>query len=385
MSKTVKYGMVGGALHAFIGNVHRHALAINPEVQLVAGCFSTHEEANCETGRTYQLNEDRIYSSFTEMAEKETLREDKMDFVVIVTPNHVHYEVAKAFLTHGFSVVCEKPLCFEVWQAKELERLAKEKGLLFCVTYVYSGNVMMKLARQLVQDNKIGRIINVNAEYPQEWLIDELGAEKDKINKLSTWRKEPSIAGISNCVGDIGTHIEHSVAYITGLHIKRLLAKVDRFEQELDLNANILLEYSNGAHGLYWCSQVAVGKMNALVLRIYGTEGSIEWEQENPNQLKLTYKGQPTQILNRGMAYVYGRAAQLTVIPSGHPEGYFEAFANIYKTFVGALLKKKAGENLTEDDLDFPTVFDGIRGVQFIHSVIESSDGGGKWVEVEAL
>ncbi len=378
--EVVRYGMVGGDLGAFIGGVHRNAINYQASTSLVAGCFNPSEAENRATGEFYRLDADRVYKDYKEMAQKESQREDKIDFVSIVTPNFMHYEVAKEFLLNGIHVVCEKPLCFEVAQGEELKAIAKDKGLLFAVTYSYSGYCMVKFARQLIKEGKIGSIINVNAEYPQEWLIDELGNGEKSTTKLSVWRMDPLYAGISNCVGDIGTHIENTVAYITGLKIKKVAAKVDRFNQELDLNANILVEYDNGCSGSYWCSQVSVGNMNGLTVRIYGTLGALEWDQEHPDYLRFTLKGQAPQILSRGNGYVYGRAAQLSRIPSGHPEGYYEAFANIYKTFIGAILKTIHNEQLTQEDLDFPQIDDGIEGVKFVHAVIESGNDQSKWV-----
>ncbi len=380
--KKLHYGMVGGDLNAFIGGVHRNAISFEGKAFMVAGCFNPDQKANRECGEFYQLADDRIYADYKEMAEKESKRVDKIDFVSIVTPNFLHYQVAKEFLLKGINVVCEKPLCFEVDEAKELAALAKEKGLLFTITYGYSGYPMVKQAKKLIKDGVIGDVINVNAEYLQEWLIDDIGAGDQSTTKLSVWRKDPKIAGISNCVGDIGTHIKQTVSYMTGLKLKKVAAKLDYFGQPLDLNANMLVELENGASGVFSSSQVCVGHANGLVTRIFGTKGAIEWVQEEPNVLKVTLKGQPTQIYNRGMGYIKGRAAELNRIPSGHPEGLYEAFANIYKTYINALLKKINNEELTENDLDFPTVDEGVEGVRFVHAVIESHKASAAWVEL---
>ncbi len=382
MRKTLRYGMVGGDLNAFIGGVHRIAINFDGRAQLVAGCFNPDMAANKECGEFYRLDEDRIYADYKEMAQKESEREDGIDFVSIVTPNFLHYQVAKEFLNHGINVLCEKPLSFEVGEAEELKALAKEKGLYFAVNYSYSGNNMVKEARELVKQGVIGDVINVNAEYLQEYLVDDIGKGDQKMVKLSSWRKDPKVAGISNCVGDIGTHIEHTVSYITGLKLKKVAAVLDNYGQPLDLNANILVEFDNGAHGVYSSSQVCVGHMNGLVVRIFGTEGAIEWVQENPNVLSVTLKGQPTQIYNRGMGYVSERSKEMNRLPSGHPEGLYEAFANIYKCYISTILKKVNGEEPTEGDLDFPTVDDGIAGVKFIHACVESSNNNAAWVEI---
>lgn len=380
--KRLNYGMVGGDLNAFIGGVHRSAIDFEGKASLVAGCFNPETVANKKCGDFFRLNDDRVYADYKEMAEKESQREDKIDFVSIVTPNFLHYQVAKEFLSKGINVVCEKPLCFEIEEAKELEALAKEKGVFFAITYSYSGYPMVKLAKKLIKDGVIGDIINVNAEYLQEWLVDDVGTGDDSMTKLSMWRKDPKLAGISNCVGDIGTHIEHTVSYMTGLKLKRIVAKLDYFNQPLDLNANILIELEGGVSGVYSSSQVCVGHANGLVIRIFGSKGAIEWVQENPNDLKVTLKGQPVQTYTRGMGYITGRAAELNRIPSGHPEGLYEAFANIYKTYINAILKKLNNEELTADDLDFPTASEGVEGVKFIHAAIASNKAGSTWVEL---
>lgn len=382
MKKTLNYGMVGGSLNAFIGGVHRVGVAFDGRAFLTAGCFSTNEEKNKECGEFYKLDSDRVYASFEEMAQKESEREDGIDFVTITAPNNVHYEAAKAFLNAGIHVLCEKPLCFELGQAEELKKLAEEKDLLFCVNYSYSGNDMVKEARELILNGHIGEIIDVNAEYLQEYLVDDIGAGDQIMVKLSSWRKDPEVAGASNCVGDIGTHIENTVSYMTGLKVKRVAAKLDYFGQPLDLNANILVEFDNGAHGVFCSSQVCVGHMNGLVVRIFGTKGAIEWVQENPNVLYVTLKGQPTQIYNRGMGYVTERAAEMNRIPSGHPEGLYVAFANIYKVWISSVLKKVNGEELSGYDYDFPSIDAGIEGVKFIRACVESSKQDAAWVEL---
>ena len=382
MKKRLQYGIVGGGLNAFIGTVHRIGADFDRMCELTAGCFSSKPEKNAECAEFYKLDADRVYSSYEEMAQKEAAREDGIDFVTIAAPNRIHYAVAKVFLENGIHVFCEKPLCFEVAEAEELKKLAEEKGLLFGVNYSYSGNNMVKEARELILSGHIGEVIDVNAEYLQEWLIDDIGAGDQTMNKLSVWRKDPKVAGISNCVGDIGTHIENTVAYMTGLKVKRVAAKLDYFGQPLDLNANILVEFDNGAHGVFCSSQVCVGHMNGLVVRIFGTKGAIEWVQENPNILYVTLKGQPTQIYNRGMAYVSQRSAEMNRIPSGHPEGLFAAFANMYKVWCTAVLKKVNGEELTKYDYDFPSIDAGIEGVNFIHACVESNEKDAAWVNL---
>jgi len=372
--------MVGGSMDAFIGEVHRKAIAFDPRVQLVAGCFSTDKEKNQFTGETYSLESERVYVSYEEMAKAESQRDDGIDFVSITTPNHTHYAVAKCFLEYGIHVVCEKPLCFTVEEAEELVRLSKEKNLFFAVTYTYSGYTMVKVMREMIAEGKIGNIAAVNAEYVQEWLIDELGTPNEGTAKLSVWRTNPEFSGIANCVGDIGTHIENTVHYLTGLHLKRLAATVNRYGKPLDLNANMLVEYENGVNGAYWCSQIAAGKLNGLCVRIYGSEGSLEWEQQFPDYVKYTPKGKPTQLLSRGTGYITEAAGAYSRIPSGHPEGLIIAFANIYKNVASAIIKQKSGAAVAPCEFDFPTAEDGLNGIKFVHAVIESAAKDSAWV-----
>ncbi len=376
----IKYGMVGGHMNAFIGEVHRNSIGLNHEIQLVSGAFSKNSELNKQTADTYHIEPQRVYDDYKAMAQEE---KGKIDFVAICTPNFTHYEIAKAFLEAGINVVCEKPLCFEVEQALELEALAKQKDLLFGVTYTYTGYTMVKVAKELIAKGEIGNVINVNGEYAQEWLIDEVGKDQSDTANLSVWRKDPKQSGISNCVGDIGTHLENMIHYLTGLEIKRVSAVLDNFGNPLDLNANMLVEYTNGVHGNYWSSQVACGHLNGHKFRIFGDKGALEWDQEHPDQLKFTKKGCPTQILERGTGYLGVDAANCSRIPFGHPEGLHVAFANIYKNYANALRKKKAGLAYDKYDLDFPSVSEGVSGVKFIHAVVESSKNDGAWVEIK--
>ena len=378
----LKYGMVGGSLKAFIGEVHRKAIGFDTRAQLVSGCFSTDNRLNCDTAETYKIDKDRVYDDYKEMAKSEAFRDDKIDFVVITTPNHLHYDVAKAFLQADISVVCEKPLCFEVEQAEELNLIAQQRNLVLGLTYTYTGYTMTKVMREMVLNGAIGDIVSVNAEYAQEWLIDQLGYSDSDTSKLSVWRMEPKFSGASNCVGDIGTHIESTVHYITGLRIKRLLATTNNFGRQLDLNANIIVEYDNGANGAYWCSQVAAGKLNGLVVRIYGSEGSLEWEQHFPDYIRYTPKGKPTQILSRGCGYFAVESASCSRIPPGHPEGLYVAFANIYRNIITYIIQKKEGQVIEGSNPDFTSGQEGIDGVKFVHAVVESSQNNSAWVEL---
>ncbi|MCL2587810.1 MAG: Gfo/Idh/MocA family oxidoreductase [Oscillospiraceae bacterium] len=383
MAKHIKYGMVGGDLRAFIGEVHRKALNFDTRAELVAGCFSIDRDLNIQTAEAYCVDASRVYFDYKDMAAKEAARPDPIDFVVIVTPNHLHFEIAKTFLEAGINVVCEKPLCFEIAEANELKRLTEENGLVFGVTYTYTGYAMSKVMKEMIQNGAIGDIVTVNAEYAQEWLIDELGTKNDGTAKLSVWRTDPKFSGISNCVGDIGTHIESMVHYLTGLEIKRLLATTNNYGHPLDLNANIIVEYDNGANGAYWCSQVAAGKLNGLVVRIYGSEGSLEWEQHHPDYVRYTPKGQAPRILSRGCGYLTGAAADYSRIPSGHPEGLIIGFANIYKNIITAIEAQKAGQVPTGAAFDYPSVDSGVDGVKFVHAVIDSAKNNAAWVDLK--
>jgi predicted dehydrogenase len=381
-SQKLKYGMVGGGPGAFIGDVHRRAIALDGKSEIVAGSFSGIKQKTIETGKALGLNKDRIYMTYKEMAEKEASREDGISFVSIVTPNFLHYDIAKTFLQKGISIVCEKPMTTRLDQALELKKLARENGCLFAVSYTYTGHVMAKEAREIVRRGDIGDVRVVMAEYPQDWLVDTIEKEG---NKQAVWRTDPKLSGNANCVGDIGSHIENIVSFITGLRIKKLIANMDIFGEgrQLDNNAEIIVKYDNGASGSYWCSQVAIGYDNALKVRIFGTKGTVEFDQENCNYLKVVKKGQPPQIYSRGCGYISEEAAKYSRIPPGHPEGLYEAYANIYSAFVDAINKKLAGEKVDESKAGYPTVDMGIDGVRFVARSVESMNEGSVWVDVE--
>ena len=379
-SAGLRYGMVGGGPGAFIGEVHRKAIALDGSATLVAGCFSRSHDGTLATGKSLGLDPARLYRGFEEMADGEARRDDGIDFAVVVTPNAAHFPAAKAFLTRGIHVVCDKPLALDVAQAEELAALARDRGLLFCVTYTYTGYPAVKHAREMIARGDLGELRFVNAEYPQEWLATPLEREGQK---QAAWRADPAQTGRSNCVGDIGSHVENLVAYVTGLRIRSLCARLDTFVpgRVLDDNASILVDYRGGAKGLYWSSQIAVGHDNALRIRIFGSKGSLQWSQENPNYLTVSRLGQPTEVLSRGRDGFHPRAQRYSRIPSGHPEGYFEAFANIYRTYAAALARRKAGGAPAPEDLDFPTADDGVAGVRFITRCVESSAKGAAWVD----
>jgi predicted dehydrogenase len=315
------------------------------------------------------------------MMTAEGQREDKIDFVVIVTPNNSHFAIAKSAMQNGIHVVCDKPLTTDSSDAEELARISADKDLLFCVTYAYTGYPVVKHLREMITKGDLGDIRFVNSEYPQEWLSTQL---EETGQKQAAWRTDPALAGISNCVGDIGSHIENMVSYLTGLKIKSLCARLDSFGEGriLDDNASIMVEYDNGAKGLYWSSQIAVGHDNGFRVRIYGTKGSIQWSQESPNYAEVCELDKPVMMISRGRDDLYPHAQEYSRIPAGHPEGYFEAFANIYSTFCDALGKKLAGDPLSDEEMDYPGVDDGIQGVRFIEKCVESSKSGATWVNL---
>lgn len=374
--------MVGGGPGAFIGDVHRTAIRMDDKAALVCGAFSRDAKKSKEFGVSLALDPKRLYATFEEMAAQEAAREDGIDFVVVVTPNASHYAVCKAFLNHGIDVVCDKPLTVEYHEAKELAELAERKNLLFGVTYTYTGYPAVKQIAHLIAEGEIGDIRFVNAEYPQEWLATR---SEDGDNRQAAWRTDPAQSGKSNCVGDIGSHVENMVATMTGLRITRLSARLDKFVEgrKLDDNASIMVEYDNGAKGLYWSSQIAIGYDNALRVRIFGSEGTIEWFQEHPDQFRLVKLGEPATTWSRGRDGFHPDAQRYSRLPSGHPEGVFEAFANIYKAFTATLLEKKAGKKINRKQVQFPTVEAGADGVRFIGACVESSEKGAAWVTLQ--
>jgi predicted dehydrogenase len=373
------YAMVGGGNGAFIGDVHRKAIAMDGKASLVAGCFSRSYDKTLEAGESWGVAKECLYRDYREMIAAEAKRPDRPDFIIVVTTNDSHYQIARLALENGFSVACDKPLTTSSRDAEDLARLAADKGLLFCVTYAYTAYPMVRQMREMIRRGELGDIRFVNAEYPQEWLASPLERTGQK-QALS--RTDPVRAGISNCVGDIGTHIENMVAHLTGLEIERLCARLDIMGEgrSLDTNASIMVDYKGGAKGLYWSSQIAIGHDNGFRVRIYGTKAAVEWVQEDPNHIRAAFIDKPLEILSRGRDKMFPSAQAISRIPSGHPEGYFECFANLYSVFLAALAKKKRGEPLTADDLDFPGVEEGVRGVRFIEKCVESSKKGAIWI-----
>ena len=377
--KKLNYGMVGGGAGSFIGQAHRRAIRIDDLAQLTAGCFSRSAEISRKTGTELGVADDRCYASFQEMAAAEAAREDGIDFVVITTPNVSHYPACKAFLEAGIPVSCEKPLCLTLEQAQELQALARQKDLPFMVTYTYMGHVTAKHIRRYIQGGNLGKIRMVMAEYPQGWLAHE----DDWGGKQGQWRCNPSQAGKVNCLGDLGTHIENAVSMMTGLKIRRVLARLEHQvpNRVLDDNDVVLLEYEGGATGCYWASQVAIGHDNDLRVRIFGENGTIEWRQETSEQVLVTTRDGIRTDLHRGDAGILPGAAKYGRLPSGHTEGWLESMANLYRSFCQCLNAKKEGIFVPEM-IDYPTVDDGVEGVRFVEACLASSEAGGIWVDL---
>jgi predicted dehydrogenase len=379
MNTKLRYGMVGGGSGAFIGEAHLRSINIDGKAELVAGCFSRSFEKTKERGRELGLSEDRCYATFEEMAQAEAAREDGIDFVVVVTPNVSHYSICKAFLEAGIHVSCDKPLAVSVAQAEELESLANEKGLLFLVTYTYMGHVTAKHAREIIKAGELGNIRTVIAEYPQGWLA----YEGEWGGKQGEWRCDPAQSGNTNCLGDLGTHIENAVTTMTGLKIKRVLARMDKVVpgRKLDDNDFVMAEFENGATGLFWSSQIAIGHDNSLRVRIYGDGGSIQWFQEEPEKITVIKKDGTLTEVHRGYGSIAPEAAKYGRLPSGHPEGWFEAMGNLYKSFIECIEAKKNG-TFTPDMIDYPTVSDGVEGIRFVEACLKSQELGNVWVDL---
>ena len=373
LSRKLRYGMVGGGPGAFIGDVHRKAAALDGLTTLVAGAFSSNPAKSRQQGEALHLDPARVYGSFEEMAEREAALPDdeRIDFVSIVTPNFMHFPVAKAFIERGIHVVCDKPMTTTVEEAEELCRLVAAYDVVFALTHNYTGYPMVKQARAMVQNGELGEIHKVVVEYPQGWLATKL---EDTGSKQAEWRTDPSKAGVSSAVGDIGSHAENLARYITGLEMESLCADIHTFVpgRALEDDANMLIHYKGGARGVLHCSQISVGEENGLNIRVYGAKGSLAWVQENPNYLRFLSNDGPEQVYKRGNPYLVEAAQRSTRIPSGHPEAFLEAFANIYVNAVHAIAAKRTGAEVDDITMDFPTVQDGAVGVHFIHTAIES-------------
>lgn len=384
MNRKLKMGIIGGGKNAFIGAVHRIAANMDGLIELVCGALSTDPDNARESGRMLFLPEDRIYLNFEEMIEKESkLPADvRMDFVTIVTPNHAHFAPAMLALESGFNVVLEKPMTFTLAEAKMLKKKVEETGLLLLLTHTYSGYPMVKQAKQMVKEGAFGKIRKVYVEYPQGWLS---GLTEKENNPQAAWRTDPARSGISGCMGDIGTHAAHLAEYISGLKISKLCADLNIMVKgrALDDDGNVLLRFDNGATGVLMASQVATGEENALKIRIYGEKGGLEWAQQEPNTLLLKWHEQPAQILRTGTGSLSSYATHNTRTPGGHPEGYLEAFGNLYRNFAIVLSSIMEGTKPPIEALDYPSVEEGVRGMAFIEMVVKSSASNEKWTNFE--
>jgi predicted dehydrogenase len=382
--RKIRMGMVGGGRGAFIGGVHRMASAIDGQIELVCGAFSSSAEKSKLSGQDLFLPANRVYGSYEEMIIEESKlpEEVRMDFISIVTPNHMHYGPAKMALEHGFHVVCDKPLSFDMEEARDLVKSVKKSGLIFALTHNYTGYPMVKQARMMVKNGDIGDIRRIVVEYPQGWLSTKV--EADTEHKQASWRTDPKRSGAAGAMGDIGTHAENLAEYISGLEISEMCADLHAHIEgrRLDDDGSVLLRFNNGARGVLYASQISAGEENALSIRLYGTKAGLEWHQMEPNSLIVKHLDKPMQVLRTGVGDLYPEATAHTRIPAGHPEGYLEAFGNIYRNFAKCVQARLAGVKVDPIYEDFPTVEDGLRGMQFIEAVVASSKTAEKWYKL---
>ncbi|MCH2174133.1 MAG: Gfo/Idh/MocA family oxidoreductase [Lentisphaeria bacterium] len=388
MSRKIRMGMVGGGQGAFIGGVHRMAANLDGQIELVCGAFSSSPEKSKASGKELFLPEERCYGSYEEMfaAEKQLPLGERMDFVSIVTPNFMHFPVAKAALENGFNVLSDKPMTFDLAEAKELEKIVNQTGLLFGLTHNYTGYPLVKHAKAAIADGEIGKVRKIVVEYPQGWLASAL--EEDG-QKQADWRTDPKRAGSSCCMGDIGTHAENLAEYMTGLEIDELCCEFTTFVEGrlLEDDGNCLIRYKGGAKGILFASQISIDEENGLNIRIYGEKGGFIWKQEEPNTLIRTYLDRPREILRSGGNYadrLSPSAIHNSRLPAGHPEAFIEAFANIYRNYACTLRSILNGEKPNELDLDFPNVEDGVRGMAFIETCVDSAKNGAVWTKFKS-
>lgn len=376
ISRRLRLGMVGGGQGAFIGAVHRIAARIDDRYELVAGAFSANADRAKASAAELHVAPDRAYVSYEEMALAEGARADGIDVVSIVTPNHVHFSVAKAFLGAGIHVMCDKPLTTSLSDANALQDLVTETGLLFGLTHNYTGYSLVRQARAMVANGELGALRVVQAEYPQEWLSTKLEDNQD------VWRTDPARSGPAGSVGDIGTHAYNLTRFITGLEVDEIAADLHSFVEgrRLDDNAHMMLRFKGGARGTIWCSQVAPGNENGLRIRIYGEKGGLEWAQENPNILMHTPLGEQPRTLTRGGPGLSDVAASIVRVPSGHPEGYLEGFAQLYRDFADQLTARLEDREPDPLCMDVPGIAEGVDGVRFIEKAVASSQNGGGWI-----
>ncbi|MGF7159935.1 putative dehydrogenase [Rhodoligotrophos appendicifer] len=378
--RRLRLGMVGGGRGAFIGAVHRIAARLDDDYELVAGAFSSEAARARASAQDLGIALDRAYDSYEAMAQAEAARSDGIEVVSIVTPNHLHAPIARAFLNAGIHVICDKPLTTTSGEAEDLVALVRETGCVFAVTHNYSGYPMIRQARAMVAEGELGTLRVIQAEYPQDWLTERL---EDSGNKQAEWRTDPARSGAGGCLGDIGTHAYHLACFVTGLQPEALSAQLTTFVEgrRLDDDVQIMLRFKGGARGLLWASQVAVGNENGLKLRVYGTKGGLEWAQTDPNSLWFTAFGQPKQLFTRRGAGAWPQADRVSRIPPGHPEGYLEGFATIYSEAARAIRAVQSGE-MIDAEVMYPTIEDGLAGVRFIEAAVASSRDDSRWVTI---
>ena len=383
MSRRLRAGMVGGGPGAFIGAVHRQAMALTGRIELVAGAFASDAERSRATGQELGLSPERSYPSWEAMlhAEQQLPEDQRIDLVVIVTPNHLHFPVARAFAEAGFHVVCDKPLVHTTAQAEELRRVVQASGVLFGVTYNYTGYPVVRQAREMVRSGQLGEVRKVVVQYHQGWLSTQLEGEG---NKQAGWRTDPARSGLAGAVGDIGSHAENLVTTVTGLELDAICADLSTFVEgrALDDDASILLRFKGGAKGVLTASQIAVGQENDLSLQVYGTQGSLSWRQEEPNRLLFWPLSGPQQVWTRGSPQLSAAAQAATHLPAGHPEGFIDAFSNIYRGFAAALTARLEGRAFDAETMVFPGLEDGIRGVRFIEKTVQSARSEERWTRM---
>jgi len=376
--------MVGGGLTSFIGPVHRMAAGIDGQIELVCGAFSVIPEESIQTGKSLYLDPARVYTTYQEMFEKEKNQppDKRIDFVSIVTPNHVHYAPAKLALESGFHVVIEKPIAFSVEEAKTLKKLVEKTGLILALTHTYTGYPMVKEAKNFVKSGKLGKVRKVFVEYPQGWLSKPL--EKTG-NMQASWRTDPKQSGMGGAIGDIGTHAANLAEYITGSNISEVCTMLNAVVEGrmLDDDSSMLLRFENGATGVLLATQVAAGDENNLNIRVYGEKGGIEWRQEEPNTLVVKWLDKPKEIMRAGWPYLSDDAKAFVRTPAGHPEGYLEAFANIYRAFTRAMRDYKPGKKINPEKYDFPGVDHGVHGMNFVQTVVKAAHSNKKWVKIK--
>jgi len=384
MKRKLRMGMVGGGLTSFIGPVHRKAAGIDGEIELVCGAFSIIPGESKATGEALYLNPKRVYETYQEMfeAEKNMPPDQRIDFVSVVTPNHVHYGPSKMALESGFHVIVEKPISFNLDEAKSLQKLVSKTGLVLGLTHTYTGYPLVKEARAMVAAGKFGKIRKVYVEYPQGWLSTLLEGTG---NMQASWRTDPKQSGMGGAIGDIGTHAANLAEYITGRKITEICAMLNTVVKGrlLDDDSSMLLKFDNGATGVLLATQVAAGEENNLNIRVYGEKGGLEWKQEDPNTMILKWLDRPKEIIRAGQAYLTDDAKRFTRTPAGHPEGYLEAFANIYRAFTKAVRDHKPGKKINLAKYDFPGVDDGVHGMSFVQTAVKSSNSTRKWTKLK--